>query len=349
MKLTHTLFALALAVIPAFGETTPAPAADSYAGLPALSKERFEGSLTMMYRSFYSGRGLVATQAVAEGEGCEAAAFKAKYDFGRKGAWSYNGMVAYTAVSSGHTLYGNPTFGRQAAVGLLNQRVPNFSMLPPAVQEQYIAGVQAQHIKQCNIENEFVVSNELKYESPSELWNVSFGHDFIHGGILGVMAKHYRDQGSSSVNEVFIHPEITPTKWLSLGCTTRFSFSGIRGWWFEPTMNLRMPILPFGTTDGGDIKLLAMLQLGMSSTADYFRSHYFACDNGSQAYWVKLSTPYFLTKDLIVTPSVSFNWAGRGAMKANTKSEFRAMSGDSGNKPFRNFAVVSDISVTYRF
>lgn len=349
MRPLHTIIALAMAAAPLWGETT-APAIDSskqaFKDLPTLTARRFDSSLTAGYRSCYWGRGLVATQSAEQGEGVEPMAFKTTYDFGDKGGWSFSSAVAYTILSAGHTLYGNPPFSHDGARYALQQRVPGFDQLPPEVQEQYIGSLEGKSIKHCNMENEFAVVTSLNYKH--EKWNVSFGHDFIHGGILGVMAKHYRGRATSKVNETFVNLEITPYKWLGIGCNTHYSFSGVNGWWFEPFVNFRAPIIG-SADDVENIKMLAMVQFGMSVTADYFESHYFACNNGSQGYWIKISTPYFITRNWILTPALTIDWAGRGAMKANTKSEMKKYSGDGSDVPFREFALVSEVSLTYKF
>lgn len=345
MKARYALLAAAALLTPAFAASSD----DAFAGEPALSAKRLSGSLTAGYATNYTGRGYVVTHSVAEGDSAEQFALKLNYDFGRKSYWSVENTLAYTTVSSGHTLYGNPTFG------------PNFTKSAIAAQTGVPAGIigagispeldaaaarmQQTHVKQANIENEFVVVTELKYTR--ELFNVAIGHDFVHGGLLGVMAKHYRDQGASCVNEVFIAPTWTPTKWFEAGVTVRYSFQGITGWWFEPQMTFKAPVI--GTPD--DVKVAAVLTLAMSATADYFESEYFACKNGSQAFWIKLSLPYFVDseKHFIITPSVSFNWAGKGAMKANENSEFKRATDNPNNTPFRNFGVVASVSCTYKF
>ncbi|MDO4221895.1 MAG: hypothetical protein Q4C88_07235 [Akkermansia sp.] len=349
MRPLHTIIALAMAAAPLWGETG-APAIDyskqSFEDLPTLSAQRFDSSLTGMYRSFYWGRGLVATQAAEQGEGVELMAFKTTYDFGKKGGWTCGGSVAYSIFSAGHTLYGAPSFSREGARYYLSGHVPGFNQLPPEAQEQYIGSLAGRTIKHCNMENEFAVVNTLTYTH--EKWNVTFGHDFIHGGILGVMVKHYRGRGASVAHEAFVTLDLTPYKWLTIGCTTRYSYVGILGWWFEPYANFRVPIIG-SADDVENIKMLGVVQFGLAVTADYFRSHYFACNNGSQGYWIKVSTPYFITKNWILTPALTINWTGRGAMKANTKSEMKKYSGDGSNVPFREFALVSEVSLTYRF
>lgn len=316
MKLHFALLATALLSAAAIaGETVTAPAAQA-----PQPEKRLTGSLNLGYATNYSGRGIVASHAVAEGDSIEFAAAKFNYDFGRKDAWSWDSTVAYTVCSSGHRLYGNPNFG--------------LALAPMG----YVGP-----IKEANIENEFVLHNALKYTT--EKGNISFGHNFVHGGILGVMAKHYRDQGASCVNEVFVTPEWTPYKWLSVGCTTSFSFQGITGWWIEPYITAKAPII--GTPE--NIKMAGICKIGLTATADYFDSRYNACANGTEAFYIALSTPYFVTDKFIITPGVSFNWLGKGGLKANEKSEFRQYSMNANNVPFRNFAVIGSVAATYKF
>ena len=366
MKLRYALLATALLSTTVFaGQTDPSLASSK-------PEKRLSGDLTMGYNTNYVGRGIVISHSVAEGDSTEFAALRYNYDFGKKSAWSLDGVVAYTVASSGHTLYGNPdlgynhwcAMGGEAAVSaqvnqLANAKYGtsgvdfwNSGLISDGEKEAYKKqGYTAnpRKIKEANLENEFVVRTAAKFTQ--EKWNVAFGHTFVHGGILGVMAKHYRDQGASCTNEFFIAPEVTPYKWLSIGCTTSFSCQGITGWWFEPHVRAMAPIIGHVGEDGSvqDLKLLGVVELGLSATADYFQSRYFACANGTQAFWIKLSTPYFVTDRFILTPSVSFNWLGKGALKANEKSEYREYSEDATNVPFRNAAVVGGISATYKF
>lgn len=353
MKLHTTILAAALMLGVSFaGET--APVADASAN---ASFKRLSGSLNAGYETNYNGRGLVMSHSVAEGDSAGFAALKYNYDFGKQSGWSWDGAMSYRNVPSGHTLYGNPQIGygmwammggaagTQAAFDAQYGAGAFASLTPEQQQGVLDMGYKttAPHIKQCNIEPEIAFVNSLKYTR--EKWNIAFGHDFIHGGILGVMAKHYRKQSASCVNEVFIRPEWTPAKWVSVGCTTRFSFQGIRGWWFEPEVTFKAPIV--GTPE--DVKVAGVVQFGLTATADYFRSHYFACNNGTQGLWIKLATPWFVTKNVIITPSVTFDWLGKGAINANKTSEFRKYSQNSTNVPFRNFAVVGGCAVTYTF
>ena len=358
MKLHTSLFAAVLMSCAAFAGS-PSPVVDTSA--PADFK-RLSGSVNVGYETNYNGRGLVMSHSVAEGDSAGFAALKYNYDFGKQSGWSWDGAVSYRNVPSGHTLYGNPNMGPNAfaQIGVATGQIPaafeaaygsgTWAAADNATKQAFISGAYQQKvaagqakIKQCNIEPEIAFVNSLKYTR--EKWNVAFGHDYIHGGILGVMAKHYRKQSASCVNEVFIRPEWTPAKWVSVGCTSRLSFQGIRGWWFEPDVTFKAPIV--GTPD--DIKVAGVVQFGLTATADYFRSHYFACDNGTQGLWIKLATPWFVTKNFILTPSVTFDWLGKGAINANKTSEFRKYSENSTNVPFRNFAVVGGCAATYTF
>ncbi len=341
MKIKTALLALAMAV-PAFATTVPAaPAADKYEGVAPVSAKRLSGALQIGYATNYTGRGYVVSHSVAEGDSVINTGLKLNYDFGKEKLWSMSTTFAYNVPTSGHRLYGYPYAGLNTIAGKLMDAGYDEATAMGIAQTQ----VGKVRTAQKNIENEFAIVTAFNYMSKSELWNVSFGHDFIHGGLLGVMAKHYRDQGASVVNEVFIHPEWTPYKWLSMGVKTSFSFQGITGWWFEPNITVKAPIV--GTPD--DIKVAGILTMGLTASADYFDSRYFACANGTQAFFIKLQTPWFAKENLIITPGVSFNWLGKGGIKANKRSEFKEVTENPNCIPFRNFGVVGSVSVTYTF
>lgn len=354
MKVRNALIAALLAA-PAFADTaaTTTPV-DSLANEPVLSAKRLKGSLTVGYDTNYSGRGYVVSHSVAQGDSVGYTAVKLNYDMGKESAWSLGHTLAYHVPMSGHTLYGNPNVGGAAATQLAAAGLAQMGITPDTVGAeaygQYLAGATAKakqnKIKQANIENQLTLMTELKYTAQE--WNIAFGHDFIHGGLLGVMAKHYRDQGASVVNEVFIAPEWTPSnaKWFSTGIKTSFSFQGITGWWFEPYITLKAPVFGEPLTENS---MLAIVTFAMSATADYFDSRYNACANGTQAFWIKLSTPYFVKENFIITPSISFNWLGKGGMKANEESEFKHYTGNPNCVPFREFGVVFGVSATYTF
>lgn len=318
MKLKNTLIAAALLSAPVFAGTdaTVTPVQE-----PAAKK--LSGSLTMAYGTNYEGRGYVVSHAVAQGDSVVMAALKTSYDIGQPGKWSIENTIAYKIPVSGHTLYGNP-------------RVGGNPMLDAA-------GAAGMTIGQMNIENEFDVKTGLRYTA--ETWNVGFGHTFVHGGLLGVMAKHFRKQGASVVNEIYLAPEWTPYKWMALGCTMSNSFEGIQGYWFEPYATLKAPIV--GSPE--DIKVAGVLQLGATFSYGYFQPEHHACANGCQNVYVKFSTPWFIKKNLILTPGVSFNWLGDGGIKANKYSKAKQATGNPNNVPFRNFGVVGTVALTYTF
>ena len=323
MKIRYALLAAAL-LAPAYAGTTE-PQVEIQ---EAPAAKRLSGSVTLGYDSNYSGRGYVVSHSVAEGDSVVYTALKLNYDLGKPGQWTLGSTVAYQVPTSGHRLYG----------GGVKLGKP----MPVAPGVTLPAGYRVD-IGDKNIENQFTVITDAKYTSTTGLWNVAMGHHFTHGGLLGVMAKHYRDQGASVVNEVFVAPEWTPYKWLSVGVKTSYSFQGITGWWFEPYVTAKAPII--GTPE--DIKLLGVLTLGMSATADYFAAPYNACGNGSQAFWIKFSTPWFVKYNVIITPSLSFNWLGKGGINANKGAESRPLNDTA--IPFRNFGVVAGVSATYMF
>lgn len=310
--------------------------------LPATSAKRLSGSMTLGYDTLANDRGVVLSHSVLGGDGSPIGLLKYNWDFGKPGAWSWDGMVYFRDVTSGHRLYGNPNFGSNFAESYVQKNFPSLTVGSPAYNGAVKSMTQGP-VKQANAESEWVLQNGLKYTQ--DKWNVAFGHSFIRGGVLGVFAKHFRHQGASVLNEVYLRPEWTPTKWLSVGVDLRHSFSGIHGWWFLPDVTLKAPLY----TEGDKVKLAAVCKLAMAATADYFDDTDSACNNGSQAYYMKLSLPWFVNDHVIITPGMGLHWLGRGAIYVNKRSAYAVATGNPSFVPFRNFAVVGSISATYTF
>lgn len=280
------------------------------------------GSISAAYASLCNGRGIVATHSVAEGDSAVGAILTLKRPFAKESKWSYNGLYAYYATVSGHTLYGKNSFG------------------------SHMGPYAGYPIPESNIENETVVYNELRYSFTDE-FSMGLGHNFIHGGLFGVMAKHWADSPNSAVNEFVLTPEYSPYPWLTFSANVRYSFQGITGWWFEPSVAFKAPLI--GTAE--DVKLAAVLSFNMSVSADYYEPSYCNSTNGAQAFWIKLATPYYVTEDknVVLTPSISFNWAGAGTESANERSAYAKYSGNSSFTPFRDFGIVASVYLTYKF
>ena len=308
-----TMMAAAMMSTAFAGEATT----DTYTVSAPQDFKRLSGALHVGAGTAYTLHGYVVSRPVIQGEGYGMGALQLAYDFGKQDFWSYNGAISYKAPFSGHTLYGQPSFEHPQA---------------GTVQMPY-----------KNVENEFILRNGVKYNK--SLWNVAFGHDFIHGGIPGVVSKHYDKNDHSYMQQFFTNIEVTPVAWFSADLNIARTFDTIDGWWFETHARFKAPIV--GTPE--DITVAGILEFGMSWTANFYNSAYNACSNGTQAFWIKLSTPWFVNekKNFIITPSVSCNWLGKGGMKANERSEARVF-GDQ-YKPFRNFAVVGDLTATYKF
>lgn len=349
-----TMMATAL-MSTAFASTT-----DSYQVSQQPEFKRLSGAVHLGAATAYTLHGYVPTTTAVQGEGCGMGAIQLGYDFGKEGFWSYAGAISYKAPFSGHTLYGNPQTitrsGFAAAAGLpFGPSSPawNAPCIPTTLPNGATVNVTPEQAYQAkknvpmgakNIENEFILRNSIKYTR--KYWNASMGHDYIHGGIAGVVAKHFDGQKDSKMQEIFGTFEVTPVAWFSADILAARTFDTVQGWWFEAHARLKAPII--GTPE--DIKLAGIFEYGMSWCANFYESSHNACSNGTQAFWLKLSTPWFVNdeKSFILTPSVSCNWLGKGGMKANEKSEAKEFYGDS-YKPFRNFAVVGDLTATYRF
>ncbi len=313
---------------------------------------RLSGAVHVGVGTAYTLHGYVPTRTAVQGEGVGMGAIQLGYDFGKQGAWSYTGAISYKAPFSGHTLYGNPnTLTREGFASVAGLPEPAMwgaveakKQLPAGSLEAKYQASKNVEMGAKNIENEFLIRNGLKYTQ--NVWNVSFGHDFVHGGIAGVVAKHFDNESQSRMQQVWVNGEITPVAWFSADMNIARTFDTIDGWWFEWHARFKAPVV--GTPE--DIKVAGILEFGLSATSQFYSPSHNACDNGLQAYWVKLSTPWFVNeaKNFILTPSVSFNWLARGGRQANTQSHAKVYYG-SQYVPFRDFAVIGDITATYKF
>ena len=376
-----TMMAAALMSASAFaGEATT----DSFITEPSQDFKRLSGAVHVGAGTAYSLHGYVPTTEVVQGEGYGMGAIQLAYDFGKESFWSYVGGISYKAPFSGHTLYGNPSMSKDqfvplaarenATVGMnlssLGVPVGALGVQDMTVGQAWASGQLAgiagslgpagadlgaadealnagyakyQRMGSKNIENEIIIRNGLKYTR--ELWNTSFGYDFIHGGIAGVMAKHFDHESQSRMQQVWINGEITPVAWFSADVNVARTFDTMHGWWVEAHARFKAPII--GSPE--DITVAGILEFGLSATQGFYNETHYACDNGLQAYWVKLSTPWFVNeaKNFILTPSVSFNWLGRGGRQANKQSHAKAY----GERfvPFRDFTIIGELTATYKF
>ena len=329
--------------------------------------KRLSGAVHVGAGTAYTLHGYVPTTEAVQGEGVGMGAIQLSYDFGKEGFWSYVGGISYKAPFSGHTLYGAPTMSRERfaqLAGIAGLGVQNGAFTHPGMPQSdangqvtgFVPGSGAAVAGQAeaayqqkksmpvkNIENELIIRNGLKYTR--ELWNTSFGYDFIHGGIAGVVAKHFDHESQSRMQQVWVNGEITPVAWFSADVNVARTFDTVDGWWIEAHARFKAPII--GTPE--DIKVAGILEFGISMTEGFYDYTHNACDNGIQAYWVKFSAPWFVNeaKNFILTPAVSFNWLGRGGRQANKQSEAHAF-GDR-YEPFRDFAVVGELTATYKF
>lgn len=358
MKKSLITMMVAALMSPAFAGTNTT---DSYQVSQQPEFKRLSGAMHVGLGTAYTCHGYVVSRPVIQGEGYGMGAIQLAYDFGKEGFWSYAGGLSYKAPFSGHTLYGNPTMTRDQ---FIPAAAASGTVVPPTMNGDWsylnsvphpeIQGVtigqaaeaayqKKKRMGQKNVENEFILRNSVKYTR--QYWNASLGHDVIQGGVAGVVAKHYDGQNHSRMQEVFLNFEVTPVAWFSADINAARTFDTVEGWWFEAHARLKAPII--GTPE--DIKVAGILEYGMSWTANFYNSYHNACSNGTQAFWLKLSTPWFVNdaKSFILTPGVSFNWLGKGGMKANERSHAKVF-GDQ-YKPFRDFAVVGDLTATYKF
>lgn len=179
-----------------------------------------------------------------------------------------------------------------------------------------------------SFDNELTVETSLKYSL--KRFSVSAGHQFTRGGLLGALAHNVHNQGASVVNEAFVALAYSPLKCLELGVKTSYAFDGLQGWWFEPYIRNTFTLVGCCKAP----KLQSVVTVGLSATSGFFNEND-ANKNGAQAIWVSAELPWHVTKQLVLTPGVSFNWLGCGAT-------------NTGNA-YRNQGVVGSLSASYIF
>lgn len=182
-----------------------------------------------------------------------------------------------------------------------------------------------------NIENEFVEAISVKYTR--KRWFASVGYQLTHGGLLGADAKFSHNKSHSTLHEGFVTLAITPISWLEAGVKTSYAFSGVNGWWFEPYVKGTWTLV--GCKEAP--KLQGVVTLAMSATSDFYSSTDINV-NGTQAMWVEAAMPWHITKHLVLTPSVSFNWLGCGAHRRSGASDL-----------YRNHGIVAGVNASYVF
>lgn len=179
-----------------------------------------------------------------------------------------------------------------------------------------------------NIENELVIETSLRYTRKYAF--ASLGHQFTHGGLLGAQVKHFKGEGASVMNEVFVTAGLTPLSWLELGVKASYSFDGMKGWWFEPYVKGSWTLV--GTSE--EPTLGGVLMAGFTATSGNYGEFHIQGD-GVQSWWIAAALPWNVTESIVLTPIVSFNWLGDGAH-------------NTGNL-YRNHAIVASVNATYIF
>lgn len=157
------------------------------------------------------------------------------------------------------------------------------------------------------------------------------GWNLVYGGFLGCLANI--KNAHSVTQEFYVNANYDINENWFAGITTSYAFQGVTGWWFQPYVGYKTAVC-----DCADVVVTA----GMSATAGYFDA-LMPNANGAQAWWLQAEMPIKVgVENLTVSPFVSLNWAGCGALKENKGL-------DKGWKPYKNFGVVAGAKVSYSF
>ncbi len=243
--------------------------------------------------------------------------------------YTYRGLVASHGAVQGDSVI-------PAALDLRYAVDPSLTVLGNVSYDTLLSGHKAFGEEGLNFENEanLTLAVEKKLCKYVKGLKVTGGYNLTHGGLEGFVAKHNEDKAHSVTQELFVNAEQKIWKGLYGGLTVNYSFQGATGWWYQPYIGYKMDMCPYSTLD---------LTAGWTGTSSYFNSDSVLSNaNGSQAWFVKAAVEAKLSERVSLTPFVSFNWLGNGAMKANKGVP-------AGYKPYKNFGVVAGASLVYKF
>ncbi len=158
------------------------------------------------------------------------------------------------------------------------------------------------------------------------------GWELTHGGLDGFYAKHSHHPHSVT-QDFYVDANYDINKNFFVGGTVAYSFQGLTGWWFEPYVGYKTELCSCA-----DLVVTA----GTSITGGIMDA-WLPNANGAQAWWIKAEAPFKVgVENLTVSPFISLNWAGCGALKFNKQLP-------SGFKPYKNFGVVVGVQASYAF
>ncbi len=163
------------------------------------------------------------------------------------------------------------------------------------------------------------------------------GWELTHGGLDGLFAKYSGKAPSFRAHSVtqsfYVNANYDINKNFFAGAEVAYAFQGLTGWWIEPYVGYKTELCSCS-----DLVLTAGTSI-CSSIMDSTLPH----ANGAQAWWIKAEAPFKVgVENLTVSPFISLNWAGSGALRLNKWCA-------EGVKPYKNFGVVVGVQASYAF
>ncbi len=242
--------------------------------------------------------------------------------------YTYRGLVASHAAIEGDSII---PVSAEAAYALNKSD----SILAALSYDSIVSGHSAFGYDNYDFKNEFnfTLAYEKKLCPIVKGLSVTGGYNFTHGGLEGFLAKYAEKNGTghSYTHELFVNVNQKFGNGIYTGITVNYSFAGVTGWWYQPYVGFEKALCDAATLD---------VKAGWTLTSSYFDNKMDPWANGTQAVFIKTSIDAKVTDNLSVVPFVSFNWAGNGALKANSTVAGEAV---------RNFGVVAGASLVYKF
>ncbi len=269
---------------------------------PVVTECPLSGVVNVGYASNYTSHGIVASHAMVGGDGVMPLSVDLAYKLNENE--SIVASLGYTVITSGHHFMQN-LYGVQ--------------MPAPA------------------FHNETNLNLGWQNKGLAEGLTLTAGWELTHGGLDGFFAKYSGKAPSFRAHSVtqsfYVNANYDINKNCFVGADLSYAFQGLTGWWIEPYVGYKTELCSCA-----DLVLTA----GTSVSAGIMDSM-LPNANGAQSWWIKAEAPFKVgVENLTVSPFISLNWAGCGALKFNKQLP-------EGWKPYKNFGVVVGVQASYAF
>lgn len=218
---------------------------DCLKSAPLISCKRLSGSITAGAATNYVSRGVVASHALAEGDGVEKASMNLSYDIGRKGFFTIENQTSYTVLSSGHHLMGDKGTNLENELSIATSLKYTRNLWFTSVGYQFthggLLGAQTKHIKG---EGASVLNEGFATIGMTPISWLEFGvkASYSFDGLKGWWFEPYI-KGTFTMIGTCEKPTLQGVVTMGMSATTGYfsngvaeQHNGVQAWWIEGSL-----------------------------------------------------------------------------------------------------------------